>query len=239
MTGPDGTAYPMDGEFHEVVEPEKIVFTSAALDRNGKRLFEVLNTITLTDLDGKTKLTLHAAVSGVTKEARPYLEGMNDGWNQSLDRLAALVTHGESRGDQPVILERTFNATVEQVWEALTNVEQMKQWYFPQLNDFRPDPGFTTEFNVHHEGKDWLHVWKIAEVVPLKKISLEWKFSGYPGNSLLTFELFPEGRQTKLVLTHEGIESFLPEQNPGLARENFVLGWTEFMDNGLKNFLER
>src|SRR5580692_2089725 len=46
MKAPDGVVYPMDGEFGDIIEQEKIVFTSAALDNNGKRLFEVHNTIT-------------------------------------------------------------------------------------------------------------------------------------------------------------------------------------------------
>src|SRR5947207_1206796 len=65
MKAPNGVVYPMDGEFHEIVEPEKIVFTSAALDNEGRRLFEVLNTVTFKDEGGKTKLSLHAVVSNV------------------------------------------------------------------------------------------------------------------------------------------------------------------------------
>jgi uncharacterized protein YndB with AHSA1/START domain len=48
MQGPDGTIYPMDGEFIELVKPERIVFIAAALDKNGKRLFEGMNTVTFT-----------------------------------------------------------------------------------------------------------------------------------------------------------------------------------------------
>ena len=84
-----------------------------------------------------------------------------------------------------------------------------------------------------------MHIWKVTEVMPLKKISLEWKYAGYPGNSLVSFELFPEGNKTRLVLTHEGIGSFMPGRYPELATKNFVGGWTSFMDKGLKGFLER
>src|ERR1700681_1552910 len=44
MKGPDGTLYPMNGIFKEIQEPEKLVFTSSALDKDGKPLFEILNT---------------------------------------------------------------------------------------------------------------------------------------------------------------------------------------------------
>lgn len=91
MQAPDGIVYPMEGEFHEIVESEKLVFTSVALDEKEKRLFEILNTITFAEEDGKTKLTLHTAVSNIIPEAKPYLDGMNTGWNMSLDRLNDLL----------------------------------------------------------------------------------------------------------------------------------------------------
>jgi uncharacterized protein YndB with AHSA1/START domain len=243
MKGPDGTVYPMDGEFHEIVEPERIVFTSGALDKNGNHVLEVINTVTFTEEDGKTKLTLHAAVYSVTDEGRPYLDGMNDGWNQSIDRLAEHVTNPRNNKtpetNTPIILERTFNAPVEKVWQAITDIQQMRQWYFPQLETFEPKEGFETAFNVHHEGKDYFHIWRVSKVVPLKKISVEWKYKGYPGNSLLSFELFPQGGQTKLLLTHENLETFNPDKYPELAPKNFVQGWTQFMDKELKEFLEK
>jgi uncharacterized protein YndB with AHSA1/START domain len=243
MKGPDGTVYPMDGEIHEIIEPRRIVFTSAALDKNGNRLLEVINTVEFTEENGKTRLTLHAAPYRVTDEGRQYLEGMNAGWNQSIDRLDAYVAsplkNKTSQMDTPVVLERTFNAPVEKVWKAITDIDQMKQWYFPQLESFKPEEGFETEFNVHHEGRDYFHIWKISKVVPLKKLSVEWKYKGYPGNSLVSFELFPQGDKTKLVLTHEKIETFDPEKYPELAPKNFREGWTQFMDKALKEFLEK
>ena len=43
MRGPNGSIYPMKGVFHEIVEPERLVFTSTAMeDENGKPLLEIL-----------------------------------------------------------------------------------------------------------------------------------------------------------------------------------------------------
>jgi uncharacterized protein YndB with AHSA1/START domain len=91
MRGPDGTVHPMTGVFHEVVEPERLVFTSSALDKNGEPLFEVLNTVTFAEEGGKTKLTVHATVSKVKAEAAMHLAGMEQGWSEMLDRLATEV----------------------------------------------------------------------------------------------------------------------------------------------------
>ena len=92
MRGPDGSIYPMPAVFKEVVEPERIVFQTAALDPNGKAMFEVLTTVTLTAQGRKTKLTLNAKLLTMTAVAPQYLAGMEMGWTQSLERLAQHVT---------------------------------------------------------------------------------------------------------------------------------------------------
>ena len=91
MRGPDGTVYPMTGVYQEVVEPERIVFTSAALDASGNAMFEVLTTVTFAEEGGKTKQILRTRVIKSTAEAAPYLAGMEAGWTQSLDRLTAYL----------------------------------------------------------------------------------------------------------------------------------------------------
>jgi uncharacterized protein YndB with AHSA1/START domain len=92
MKAPDGIVYPMSGEFKEIIKPEKIVFVSGAWDKNGKTIFEVMNTVTFEEDGENTKLTLHAVVDDVSDEAKPYVGGMDEGWSQSLVRLEALVT---------------------------------------------------------------------------------------------------------------------------------------------------
>ncbi|MGA2094753.1 MAG: SRPBCC domain-containing protein [Candidatus Acidiferrum sp.] len=93
MRGPDGTVYPMGGVFKEVVEPERLVFISTALaDEKSQPLFEIFNTITFEDFHGITKLRLHArlltAEFKMTPQAAAALSGMEQGWSESLYRLA-------------------------------------------------------------------------------------------------------------------------------------------------------
>jgi uncharacterized protein YndB with AHSA1/START domain len=88
MRGPDGTVYPMTGVYLEVIEPERIVFTSATLGTDGNPMFEVLTTVTFAEQGGKTKQILHARVIKMTAQAAPYLKDMEAGWTQSLERLA-------------------------------------------------------------------------------------------------------------------------------------------------------
>jgi uncharacterized protein YndB with AHSA1/START domain len=94
MRAPDGTVYPMTGRFHELVKPELIVFSSSALDAQGKPMFDIMTTVTFSDIGGKTGLKLEAKVTSMTAMAPQHLSGMREGWSQSLDRLAALVTSG-------------------------------------------------------------------------------------------------------------------------------------------------
>ncbi len=87
MQAPDGVVYPMTGTVLEIVEPERLVFTSQALDKDGKALFENLNTVTFAEDGGKTRLTVHSKVQMATEAGAPYLNGMNEGWKLTVDRL--------------------------------------------------------------------------------------------------------------------------------------------------------
>jgi Activator of Hsp90 ATPase homolog 1-like protein len=80
MHGPDGTLYPITGVYQEIVEPERLVFTGAALDEKSNPLFEVRNTATFAEQGGKMTLTLQARVVKATAEPAPSPEGMEAGW---------------------------------------------------------------------------------------------------------------------------------------------------------------
>lgn len=96
MRGPEGSQFdfvmPMKGKFHEVVAPERLVFTSSALeDAAGNPQLETLNTVTFTEYDGKTTLTLHAKVVKAAPAAAAAIAGMEQGWSQSLEKLTAYL----------------------------------------------------------------------------------------------------------------------------------------------------
>src|ERR1700685_2030033 len=103
---------------------------------------------------------------------------------------------------EPLVIERTFDAPLAKVWTALTNVEEMRRWYF-DLKEFKAERGFEFQFVVEHEGNTYDHSCKITEVIPQKKIAYTWRYGGHAGDSLVTFELFADGDKTKLKLTHE------------------------------------
>jgi len=93
MRASNGARYPMGGEFREVVAPEKLVFTTGALDEKGGMLFEFLHTVTFTEANGKTKLTLRSRVTKTTEEANKYIGGFEAGMTQSLEKLAEFLAN--------------------------------------------------------------------------------------------------------------------------------------------------
>jgi uncharacterized protein YndB with AHSA1/START domain len=139
---------------------------------------------------------------------------------------------------QTFIIERTFNAPVSTVWKAITQKELMKEWYF-DLAEFKPEVGFKFQFKGGPSPeRQYLHLCEITEVIPEKKLKHTWRYDGYEGNTFVTFELFAEGDKTKLVLTHEGFETF-PADNLDFAMSNFAEGWTYIINTSLENFLSK
>ena len=142
------------------------------------------------------------------------------------------------KNDEPIIVEQIFNNSSEEVWNSITDIEQMRQWYFENIPSFKPEVGFETHFNVQSQDRNFLHMWKVTEVVPLKLIRYNWKFKEYPGDSFVVFELFKEKNLIKLRVTNQVKESF-PDDIPEFSRESGVEGWTFFIKKRLKEFLEK
>jgi uncharacterized protein YndB with AHSA1/START domain len=90
MRGPEGTLYPMVAVFDEVVERERLVWITD-VEHEGNVRFQIRQVTTFAERDGKTELTLQAYVLRATPESADALGGMEQGWSQSLDKLAALV----------------------------------------------------------------------------------------------------------------------------------------------------
>ncbi len=139
--------------------------------------------------------------------------------------------------NEPFVIERTLNASPEKVWEAITDRDQMKQWYF-DIAEFKPEVGFEFTFAGESEENTYVHLCKITEVETGKKLQYSWRYDQYPGKSFVTFELFPEGNKTRLKLTHEGLETF-PTDNKDFARSSFEDGWNYIIGKSIVEFLEK
>ena len=92
MQGPKGSPwekpYPMGGEFREISRFDRLVFTTTI---GGGKVHENLNEVAFADKNGRTEMTLTVTVLRTTPEFAKSLAGMEQGWSQSLEKLAALA----------------------------------------------------------------------------------------------------------------------------------------------------
>lgn len=226
MHGPDGRNYPNKIVYLEVLKPARIVY-------NHESYPPFHTTVTFEDLGTKTKITMRMVFETAELRNRTDREyGALEGLKQTLARL------GEQAVKIPVMVECMFDAPAERVWKAITEIEQMKHWFMGELQSFKAEVGFETKFTVHYNGKDYPHLWKVIEVVPGRKVAVEWKFGGYSGVSVATMEVLPEGAKTRLRLAHEGVDSH-PQDNPDFARGTFQEGWNDLIEKRLTKYLEK
>ena len=136
----------------------------------------------------------------------------------------------------PIVVEQTFQVSKETMWSAITELNQMRQWFFDNLEAFEPRIGFETKFVIENEGRTFPHLWRIIEVEPCKKITYNWKYEGYAGDSEVTFELNEQENGTTLKLTQQVFISF-PQNIPEFTRESCLGGWNYFIKQQLKNYL--
>ncbi|HVC37016.1 MAG TPA: SRPBCC domain-containing protein [Gammaproteobacteria bacterium] len=81
---PDGTELWVGGVYHEVIENERLVFTHAWDNPDGKRGHETLVTVSFAEQNGKTRLTFHQAPF----ESVANRDGHRGGWGECFDILA-------------------------------------------------------------------------------------------------------------------------------------------------------
>lgn len=133
MIGPGGTSYPMESEYREIAPPDRLVLLNRILkDESGEAQLEILTTVTFAEENGRTTLTVFEEVLKATAAAAGPLSGLEEGMNQTLDRLGhhvgSLVLAVPE--DEPILwMTRIFDAPRALVWKALTEPEHLRQWW--------------------------------------------------------------------------------------------------------------
>lgn len=84
----DGNEYAFNGEFREIVPPERLVYT---FEFEGMPGHVVVDTLTLEDVDGKTKLTATSLFASKEDRDGMLQSGMEAGAVETWDRLAELL----------------------------------------------------------------------------------------------------------------------------------------------------
>jgi uncharacterized protein YndB with AHSA1/START domain len=136
-----------------------------------------------------------------------------------------------------VTIVRHIKASPAKVWAAITQPEQMMQWWGPDAGptlraevDVRPGGRFSVVFRLLN-GTEHNPTGIYQEVIPEKKLAFTWDLQGVvEPESLVTFLLEPIEGGTRLTLTH----AHLPDED---ARTSHEQGWTGLLDK-LPNFLK-
>ena len=136
-----------------------------------------------------------------------------------------------------VTLTQKFKAPVEKLWNAITNPEEMKHWYF-HIKDFKLEPGFVYTFYEKEEGGTYLHRCKILEVKPMELFEHTWEHPSHSkGSSILRWELMPiDDSNSSLTITHSALETF-SDGGDAFTPENYAFGWKGIISIMLRNYL--
>ncbi|KMQ64682.1 ATPase [Chryseobacterium angstadtii] len=138
----------------------------------------------------------------------------------------------------PITVQYKINAPIEKVWNALTDKNEMKSWYFT-IPDFVLETGKEFDFYESCDGGKYLHHCRIEEIIPNKKLKHTW---AYPELSdavtTVTWDLLKENEGTLVTLIHENIEGF-DGLGEVFSRKSFTEGWHAIIGQSMKEYLEK
>ena len=132
MHGPDGTDFPTQSIFSEVVKPERIVFSHAGGKAVGPGVHFV-STWTFEQLGGQTRVTIRMVFPSAADREKVVKEfGAIEGGKQTLARLAEHLPTMAAADAREFVLTREFDAPRELVWKAWSEPERLAQWWGPK-----------------------------------------------------------------------------------------------------------
>lgn len=145
MHGPDGTDYPNRTLYHEVEKHARLVYDHGANDDH-PALFKV--TVLFSETKGKTKMemTMACASPEAAEETKKFIKKASG--DSTWDRLGEYLEK-ESTGKEQFVINRSFEAPLEVMYEMWTNPKHFAKWMGPTgstMEFLRADirPGGTT-----------------------------------------------------------------------------------------------
>ena len=149
--------------------------------------------------------------------------------------------------ESAIRLERLLDAPAETVWKYLTEADLRRTWFMGGT-DARPDSEFQLinnhdalsddkdvpypESYAEFKGRTWSET--VLRFEPPRLLETTFQ-SGK--NGVVSFELFPEGEKTRLVVTHSGIVSPVGAQDFGSGWNSHVTVLQERLaGRGVSNF---
>jgi uncharacterized protein YndB with AHSA1/START domain len=231
MRAPNGVVYPMSGAYREIVPPERLVFTSAALDATGKPMFENLNTITFEEFEGnKTVVTVKVRVLWETPEAGRHLDGMAQGWTLTIDRLDNFMSTDISGREMRA--SRFLKAPRSLVYRMWTEPEHVAQWWGPRgftatIHTMDVRPGGEWKLILHGpDGTDYPNEYLFEETVPPERLVMH--HTNWPDHrKYVTFAEREGGTEVFVLMVFES----------GVVRDEVISRFNA--QNGLNENLDR
>ncbi|WP_432104362.1 SRPBCC family protein [Streptomyces sp. bgisy091] len=114
-----------------------------------------------------------------------------------------------------VLLRRSFDAALADVWAAVTTRERIARWFLPVTGDLREGGNYQLEGNAGGE---------ILECVARERLRVSWLYGPDPGFSEVEVRLSPDGEaRTVFELEHMAVvpEEFRSQYGPGAVG----IGW--------------
>ncbi len=199
--GGDGAMHYEVGVVREITPPSRVVLAFHFADENRRRIplswagvpsdweGEIVHEATLVAEGSRTRVTIR--VTGFPSEK--WGEMAKYGLAESFDRLGYAVADDMTitpTGDREILITRTFNAPRELVYEALTKVDHVKNWWGPRqygpvsaTADFRAGGHYrfaqgSPEGEVAFSGE-------VRESSPERTVYVE-EFEAMPGHAAVT-----------------------------------------------------
>jgi uncharacterized protein YndB with AHSA1/START domain len=255
MHGPDGVDYPNRTIYHEVEKESKLVYDHGSTD-DGPPLFRV--TAVFSEAEGKTTLemTMSLATPEAAEETRKFIK--KAGGESTWDRLAEYLEK-ESSGTEKFVINRTFDAPLDVMYDMWTNPKHLSKWL--------PPTGFDMQFiradiksggsgfyvmkgpNLTMYGRaEYLKIEKPHTIVykqqfcdENEKISRHPMAPTWPETMLTTVKLAEEeSGRTRVTVTWEVIGNATQEEMETFikSRGGMTQGWTGSFDK-LEDYLQK
>jgi len=90
-----------------------------------------------------------------------------------------------------VVMARTYDTDVDDLWDALTNAERLPRWFSPVTGDLKLGGRYQVQGNAGGT---------ILRCEPPKLLDITWEFGG--GVSWVVLHVAPDGRGARLTLEH-------------------------------------
>jgi uncharacterized protein YndB with AHSA1/START domain len=245
MRWPQGDIISMSGTFHEIIAPEQLVFISTAgVGDDGEPLLAVHNTVTFAEQCGKTLLTLKAVVIKAAPEMAAALAGMEEGWSQSLVKLADYLTPLAASGyaglgltcpsDNELRICRQFSAPPSLIYSASTTPEHLRRWWGLRSEemtvcevDLRVGGGYHFVLRTP-EGQEYGFHGEYRELAPGRRIVQTFVFEPMPDAwTLETLEFEAVAGGTLLTVT---VRHLSQENRDGQLKSGMLTGVRESWD---------